>query len=121
MEDVLWEAVHEALEPVIYKEKHWEGNKIIKRICDYFRKAAKTLDYESHWLDVVNNYVDSAFGSIFQALGDRHWLGEVDFVFVVDAGIRECFPDHVVGGVPVIEFERGVLNAHDRPIYLKPW
>ena len=114
MEDVLWEAVHDALEPVIHKEKQWEGHKLIKRICDYFRKAAKTLDYETTWMDVVNNYVDSAFGSIFQALGDRHWLGEVDFVFVVDAGIRECFPDHVVGGVPVLEFERGVLKAHDR-------
>eukprot|EP00930_Biecheleria_cincta_P027912 TRINITY_DN19506_c0_g2_i1.p1 TRINITY_DN19506_c0_g2~~TRINITY_DN19506_c0_g2_i1.p1 ORF type:complete len:603 (-),score=108.65 TRINITY_DN19506_c0_g2_i1:87-1895(-) len=115
MADLLWEAVQEALEPVMHKEKEWEGHKLAKRIRDYFRKAAKTLDfYESTWLAVVNDYADSAFGSIFQAIGDRHWLGEVDFLFVVDAGIKECFPSHVVGGVPVLEFERGVLAAHDR-------
>lgn len=115
MADLLWEAVQEALEPVIHKEKEWESHKLAKRIRDYFRKAAKTLDfYEKTWLAVVNDYADSAFGSIFQAIGDRHWLGEVDFLFVVDAGIKECFPSHVVGGVPVLEFERGVLAAHDR-------
>ena len=94
---------------------------------DYFRKAGKSLDFREKfaaletilgidawvrrdqlrsWLVLVNEYADSVFSSIFQAIGDRRaslrrpasllgdarsprpWLDQVDFILVLDAGIK---------------------------------
>ncbi|CAE7550446.1 SLC12A7, partial [Symbiodinium pilosum] len=66
------------------------------------------------WTGLVNDYADSAFSSIFQAIGDRQWLDQVDFIFILDAGIKEFFPRHVLRDVSQMDLERSVLAAHDR-------
>jgi len=115
MEEDLADAVTEAIEPVQHLEKEWEPAKLCKRLRDYFKKAAKSLEFkERSWMGLVNDFADSAFSSIFQAIGDRHWLDRVDFVFVLDAGIKEFFPRHVLEDVPQTDLERLVLAAHDR-------
>ncbi|CAE6959328.1 SLC12A7 [Symbiodinium sp. CCMP2592] len=115
MEGDLADAVTEAIEPVQHLEKEWEPAKLCKRLRDYFKKAAKSLEFkERSWMVLVNDFADSAFSSIFQAIGDRHWLDRVDFVFVLDAGIKEFFPRHVLEDVPQTDLERLVLAAHDR-------
>ncbi|CAJ1431961.1 unnamed protein product [Effrenium voratum] len=115
MQDGLSAAISEALEPVQHLEKDWDRSKLTKRIRDYFRKAGKSLDFrEKSWLVLVNEYADSVFSSIFQAIGDRPWLDQVDFILVLDAGIKEFFPGHVTRDVPSEEFQQGVLAAHDR-------
>mmetsp|Transcript_23738 Transcript_23738/g.44852 ORF Transcript_23738/g.44852 Transcript_23738/m.44852 type:complete len:327 (+) Transcript_23738:13-993(+) len=115
MDSFLADAVTDALEPVQHLEKEWEAAKLSKRIRDYFKKAAKSLDYQDRsWLGLVNDYADSVFSSIFQAIGDRPWLDQVDFIFVLDAGIKEFFPGHVLRNVTQQELQRSVLAAHDR-------
>lgn len=105
----------EAIEPVQHLEKEWEPAKLCKRLRDYFKKAAKSLEFKDRsWMGLVNDFADSAFSSIFQAIGDRRWLDRVDFVFVLDAGIKEFFPRHVLEDVPQKDLERLVLAAHDR-------
>ncbi|CAE7264818.1 SLC12A7 [Symbiodinium sp. KB8] len=115
MEGDLADAVTEAIEPVQHLEKEWEPAKLCKRLRDYFKKAAKSLEFKDRsWMGLVNDFADSAFSSIFQAIGDRRWLDRVDFVFVLDAGIKEFFPRHVLEDVPQKDLERLVLAAHDR-------
>eukprot|EP00435_Cladocopium_sp_Y103_P055520 s1619_g18.t1 len=115
MQDEVSFSISEALEPVQHLEQEWEPTKLVKRIRDYFRKAAKSLDFrERSWLALVNEYADCAFSSIFQAIGDRTWLDKVDFLLVLDAGIKEYFPENIMRKVPPEEYERAVLTAHDR-------
>ncbi|CAE8605580.1 unnamed protein product [Polarella glacialis] len=114
-EDHIWDAVSEALQPVAHLEVEWDLAKLTKRLKDYFRKGAKGLEYhDKTWLALINDYADSVFASIFQALGDRKWLSQVDFLFVLDAAIKDTFPKHLLERVPTAEFERAVLSAHDR-------
>ena len=39
---------------------------------------------------------------------------QVDFLMVVDAGVKELFPPHMLQNVPQLVFEQQVLSAHDR-------
>eukprot|EP00933_Yihiella_yeosuensis_P046262 TRINITY_DN4176_c0_g1_i1.p1 TRINITY_DN4176_c0_g1~~TRINITY_DN4176_c0_g1_i1.p1 ORF type:complete len:401 (-),score=85.24 TRINITY_DN4176_c0_g1_i1:79-1281(-) len=114
-EDLLWDAVAEAIRPLKHFETEWTFEKLTKRIRDYFKKAAKGLDYENKtWLSLLDDYCDNAFSALFQSLGDRKWLGEVEFIFVVDAGVKECFPSKLIPHIPQIQFEQAVLASHDR-------
>lgn len=112
---MLWSSVTQALAPVAHLEEEWDISKLEKRVREYLRKAGKTLEYRTKpWQQLVNDYADAAFASIFQALNDRKWLSKVDFVWTVDAGIKEMFPKKVLNGVKPLDFERCVLGAHDR-------
>jgi len=114
-ENSLLDAVARALAPVAEQETEWDNNKLEKRVREYFRKAAKTLEFSTKSWDVlVNDYCDSVFASLFQALGNRDWLAQVDFLLVVDAGIKEFFPAHLITAVPGQTFMTTVLKAHDR-------
>jgi len=114
-EDLVGPAVSEALAPVGHLEEEWDLSKLEKRIRQYFRNGAKGLEFESKpWSELVEEYADKVFASIFQALSDRHWLSQADFLFVLDAGVKETFPARVLNGVPMHIFERAVLNANDR-------
>jgi hypothetical protein len=118
-EDVslLYDAVAEASAPIAHLEKEWDSNKLEKKLREYFKKAAKNLDLTSKSWDVlVNEYADNVFGSLFAAIGDRQWLyaGQADFIFCIDAAIKDYFPRHLIVDVPQEVFERTVLAAHDR-------
>lgn len=114
-EDFLCPAVSEALAPVAHMEQEWDVAKLEKRIRTYFRNGAKGLEFGSKpWSDLIEEYADKVFGAMFQALSDRHWLSQADFLLVLDAGIKETFPAHVLNGVPGHMFETVVLNANDR-------
>lgn len=39
---------------------------------------------------------------------------QVDFLMVVDAGVKELFPPYILQHVPQVVFEQQVLSAHDR-------
>merc|ERR1719235_460251 len=72
--DLLWNAVSEAVTPIAHMEGVLEQNKLEKRIRDYFSKAAKGLEFYKPFADVVNEYADKVFSSMFAGLGDREWL-----------------------------------------------
>lgn len=115
--DNLWTAVNEAVASIMEMEKEWEQNKLEKKLREYFNKAAKNLSFGNRPLmDVINDYADNVFSSLFAGLGDREWLntGQADFILVMDAGIKDNFPKHMVSKIPQAEFEQMVLAAHDR-------
>eukprot|EP00418_Pyrodinium_bahamense_P088888 CAMPEP_0179036132 /NCGR_PEP_ID=MMETSP0796-20121207/13460_1 /TAXON_ID=73915 /ORGANISM="Pyrodinium bahamense, Strain pbaha01" /LENGTH=312 /DNA_ID=CAMNT_0020732409 /DNA_START=41 /DNA_END=976 /DNA_ORIENTATION=+ len=114
-EELLWNAVSEAVQPIAHLEKQWDPDKLEKKLREYFKKAAKGLSFGMKpWDHLVNEYADSVFSSIFSGLGDREWLSQADFVLCVDAGIKDLFPAQLFAGVPQQVFERVVLQATDR-------
>lgn len=114
-DDPLWSTLSEALQPIAHLEGESEIRRLEKRIREYFRKAAKGIDFASGpWQVLINEYADAVFGSLFQGLGERAWLAQADFLLVLDAGVRELFPPEVIRDVPQHDFERAVLAAHDR-------
>lgn len=115
--DNLWTAVSEAVTTIMELEKEWDQNKLEKKLREYFNKAAKNLSFGNKALmDVINEYADNVMSSLFAGLGDREWLntGQADFILVMDAGIKDNFPPHMVSKIPQAEFEQMVLAAHDR-------
>lgn len=114
-DELIWNAVTECVQPIMRLE-HGEGqNKLEKRIRDAFRKGAKGLAFQSKpWYDLINEYSDTVFGSIFNSLSDKEWLPQCDFLLCLDAGIKDNFPKNILGRIPQLEFERVVLAAHDR-------
>lgn len=114
-EDRFYNSITEALRPIEQAETEWELPKLEKKIRGYAKNAAKTLEFHiKPWQILINDYADRFFSSIFQALGNREWLDMIDFVMVIDSGVRATFPGDVVQRVPQNAFERVVLNAHDR-------
>ncbi|CAE8611119.1 unnamed protein product, partial [Polarella glacialis] len=96
-EDLVWNAVSEALAPIASLETEWDTPKLEKRIKQYFRNASKNLEFHAKpWNLLIEEYTDTVFASIFQALHDRSWLNQVDFLMVFDAAIKELFPKHVL-------------------------
>jgi len=114
-EDLISPAVAEALGPIAHLESDWDLPKLEKRIRQYFRNAIKNLEFGTKpWQQLIQAYADSVFASIFQALHDRTWLNQADFLLVLDAAVKELFPKHVLRGVQQHAFEKTVLGAHDR-------
>ncbi|CAE7883997.1 mdmB, partial [Symbiodinium sp. KB8] len=114
-EDQISIAVSQALSPILPRETEWDQAKLEKRVKQYFRNAAKGLEfYSKTWDALIEEYSDTVFASLFQALKDRPWLVEVDFLMVIDAAVKELFPKHLLKYVPQVTFESQVLHAHDR-------
>lgn len=113
----MYSAITEAVASMIHLETQWDATKLEKKLRDYFNKAAKNLQFRGRSVaDLINEYADNAVGSIFAGLGDREWLysGQVDFLLILDAGIKDTFPGQLLRGVSQMEFEQMVLAAYER-------
>lgn len=118
-EELIWNAVTEMVTPILKMEKELDQNKLEKRIRDAFRKGAKGMAFSSKpWHELINEYADTAFSSIFSSLGDREWISQCDFLLCLDAGVKDNFPKELLAKVPPLEFEQVVLAAHDRSFEL---
>jgi len=115
-ESLLWNAVSEAVAPIAHLEQQLESNKLEKKIRDYFSKAAKGLDFNNKpWAELINDYADKVYSSLFWGLGDREWLHQADFLMCVDAGVKDYWPQHVLQQIESQQaFEQTVLAAADR-------
>lgn len=111
----LWSAVAECVASIAHLEKQWDSEKLSMKLREYFKKGVKHLRFGGKsWDELINDYTDSVFDSIFMALGDRSWLPQADFLFCVDAGIKDLFPPQTMARVPQQVFEQCVLKATDR-------
>lgn len=116
-EELIWNAVTEAVQPILRFEHELDQNKLEKRIRDCFRKGAKGLAFHGKpWYQLINEYADTVFAAVFNSLGDKEWLPQCDFLLCLDAGIKDNFPKQVISRVPQLEFERIVLSSHDRAV-----
>jgi len=117
-DEQLWNAISEAVAAIIHLEKELDSTKVEKKIRDYFNKAAKQMTFHAHRSlpELIDEYADNAFSSLFCGLGERDWLysGQADLLLVVDAGVKANFPPQLVAQVNQAEFEQLVLASHDR-------
>eukprot|EP00928_Gymnodinium_smaydae_P033118 TRINITY_DN2380_c1_g1_i1.p1 TRINITY_DN2380_c1_g1~~TRINITY_DN2380_c1_g1_i1.p1 ORF type:complete len:325 (-),score=83.42 TRINITY_DN2380_c1_g1_i1:84-1058(-) len=114
-EELLWNVVSEVVNEVAHLETELTPDKLSKRIRDYFRKAAKGLEFgQKPWQQLINDYADNVFGNMFNGLGDRPWLEQADFLLCLDAAVKDNFPPYILERVPQQAFECTVLAAHDR-------
>lgn len=114
--DMLYNAVEEAVAAMKHLETEWDENRLSKKLREYFNKGAKNLSYAAGLEAAVNEYADAALSSIFAGLGEREWLfsGQVDFLLLLDAGIKDNFPGHLLRNVAQQDFEGTVLSAYER-------
>eukprot|EP00971_Amphidinium_carterae_P125284 2482358-Amphidinium_carterae.1 len=55
--------------------------KLLKKVRDIFKRATKSLIFDSKpWEEVVHDYAEAVFPALFASLGDRSWLPQVDFL-----------------------------------------
>jgi len=114
-EELIWNAVTEAVQPILRLERELDQNKLEKRLRDCFKKGAKGMSFTGKpWYDLINEYADVVFAAVFNSLGEKEWLPQCDFLLCLDAGVKDSFPKNVLARVPQLEFEKVVLSAHDR-------
>lgn len=116
-EGMLQNAIPEAVAAMIHLESQWDQQKLEKKLREYFNKGAKNMEFRSKPLPaLIDEYADNAMGSVFAGLGDREWLytGQADFLLILDAGIKDNFPGHLLRQVTQVEFEQLVLAAYER-------
>mmetsp|Transcript_47749 Transcript_47749/g.92329 ORF Transcript_47749/g.92329 Transcript_47749/m.92329 type:complete len:326 (+) Transcript_47749:51-1028(+) len=112
-DDLIWKEVSNALAFVRNSEPEWL--RLERKIVQYFRRAYRSLSFhDGTCQDLINEYADAVWNLLFQVLSDREWLSKVDFVFAIDAAVKESFPQNVLAQLPQEHFERVVLAAHDR-------
>merc|ERR1711862_123288 len=84
--DQIATAVAETVAEIIQYETEWDDTKIEKHIRQYIRKSAKKLAFgQQPWQELVNEFADNFFASIFLVFSERTWLAYADFFVVVDA------------------------------------
>jgi len=114
-DDLITPAITAALSSIAPMESAWDMPKLSKRLRQYFSNGAQGIDFQGQSLqDLINQYADNVFGTVFQALRDRPWINQADFLGVLDAGVKELFPGPVVTSVSPQRFERIITAAHDR-------
>lgn len=114
--DILQQAVNHAFEPISKYEDKESLKRIEKKVCKYFREAAGTMKYKPSMsvAELMYQFCDRAFGPIVTMLGEYTWLNEVDFLWVVAAGVQVGFPPALMTSVSPQELENAVTQAHDR-------
>jgi hypothetical protein len=111
-EGLIWNAVVQALGPVQHLERQWDADKLQKKVREYFSKATKNVAFSAKsWDELCKDYADKVYGSLWNGLGDREWLEQVNFMPVVDAAIRDYFPPALIQPVPAEIFEQTVVRA----------
>jgi len=113
---MLYQAISEAVSAMGHLETEWDAEKLDKKLRDYFNKAGKNMEWFGTLKQLIGKYADNAIGSIYAGLGDREWLysGEVDFLLILDAGIKDYFPGYMLKSVAQTEFEQLVLTNYER-------
>mmetsp|Transcript_43119 Transcript_43119/g.99327 ORF Transcript_43119/g.99327 Transcript_43119/m.99327 type:complete len:287 (+) Transcript_43119:57-917(+) len=113
----LWKAINDTVQTLSAVDPGMDASKLESKLTGYFRKGGSKLNFDGKdLLELVNEYADSALGSVFAGLGDKEWLynGQCDLLLVLDAGIKDTFPAPVVSSVTQQDFEQIVLAAYDR-------
>lgn len=113
-EGLLMEAISIFVASMAHLESSWDVAKLEKKLREYLNKGAKHIVFRGKLPDLVNEYIDNALGSIFNALGDRDWLTQVDMLLLLDAGIKDNFPSILFRHVSQEEFETIVFAGYAR-------
>jgi len=114
---VLHKAVKEAAQNMGSLEKEWDAEQLEGKLWSYFTKGAKKMEFKGRELaGLIDEYADNVMAQLFAGAGDRDWLlsGEVDFLLILDAGIKDLFPNWCMKKVEQPEFEALVLAAYER-------
>jgi len=114
-------AVADAVTTMSHLETQWDAAKLMVKLREYFNKGAKGMSFKGKMgrtalEELVNAYADASLGYLYGALGDREWLltGQVDFLLLLDAGIKDHFPQPLLESVAQSDFENLVLQSYER-------
>lgn len=114
--DPIAAAVRKALSPIVKLETQWNAGKLESRVRSYVTNAGNSLEdqIDQPWQELLLEFASSIFASVFQALSDRPWLNQVDFIPVLTVGFKEVFPPSVLAGVEAHELDRAMRCANDQ-------
>lgn len=114
-DDNIYTAVKVALEPASEVEKDDNLRKLRTKIAKYARDAVEGLELDKGEVgDLINTYADNFLTKIFQGMADRPWLPQADMLLVIDAAVKELFPQSTLSDVTPDELESLIFCAHDR-------
>jgi len=114
-DDNIYTAIKVALSPIAEMETAADVLKFRVRLTKYARDARSEMRLAGKPMErLVNEYTDGFFAKVFASIGDRPWIGEVDFHLMLDTAIKELLPENLVVSVPMEELEMHIFKAHDR-------
>jgi len=109
--------IPEAVASMSHLETEWDTEKLEIKLREYFRKGTKNMEFVGRGMEAcINEYADNVMASLFAGLGDREWLvsGQVDFLVVFDAAVKDLFPGKKMRYVKQTDFETWCLMAYSR-------
>jgi len=69
-------------------EREWDADKLQKKIAEYLKKAAKGVPSRGAWQEIASEFGMKFFEAFWRALGEREWLDQVDFTYIVGLGFK---------------------------------
>lgn len=116
-DDEIYTAVKLALAAAAASEGEEEIRKMRGKMVKYARDAALGLEHANGPPDaLIHEYADNFFGKIFQGLGERQWLSQVDLLLVLAATVKELLPADVIAQEEPDEVDVIIFKAHDRAL-----
>lgn len=105
-EAFLHQAVLETITPIVHMEKNFNATQIQRMIVDYVGRTAKRVvgTGAKPWRKVAEDFAYKFFESFWKAFGESDWLDQVDFTWIVAAGLRLHIPPPVLASIPDEEF-----------------
>ena len=81
-DSLLHRTVFEAVDPIIHLETELDRSRLEKRIRKYVTKGVNGLEfYRKSFTELVNDYADNVFASLWQHFGEKVWFTQADFLF----------------------------------------
>ena len=107
-------AITLAVESIRRFEAEADHPSLVTQIRECFIIAASTLDLgRTDFEEMVFDFADAAYSSLFPALGERIWHYKEDFLKVVEVGVKVLFPASLLENVTQMRFESAVLDSSD--------
>jgi len=107
-------ALQACLEPIAHMETTWAPDELLKRMHKYFVNAVKQVEFTTGLQECVDAYCDQLFSTICTALNDRPWVGQVNWIPVVQVALQELFPPEAFMNVPAEVLNVNVVSSAER-------
>lgn len=117
--DIIATAIKVALDPVSQMESPDDMRKYRCKIGKMIKDALQDIELtqtQKPAKALINEYADSLFGRILNALGDRPWIGHVDMLLLFDSAVKEMLPKEALEQAAAEDLEGFIFDAHDRAL-----
>lgn len=107
-------AIADIVQKIGRRESEYNAEQMTEKIWNFAWKAKKPLNFENTstpWKELVTEFANKFFASMWAAFGDRKWMEDVEFTHLVCVAVQSYFPKEVNEKVPAMEFAQVLIDV----------